>query len=194
MTQVDPENGKEKLSWPDTAAKLANIIAHYPIHNRKDLAELRRMNPEDPDTPAFWRLTNQHSLGMSPENERRWALILNGIALMTPNTNTEDQVRSAHNPRISIGKALFQGNDPERKDPICHERRVQQLLNSRGKAFRRNLAITMRMLAQNDVSLDWREIARLILYEGQDHESRQQAGLRITKDYYRAEYRANMPR
>ena len=190
MTQEETGTREGREPWPETAARLANTIAHYPMFNRKDLAELRRMDPEEPDAPAFWRLTNRHQLGRSPENERSWGLILHGIALMTPNTNTEGRVRSAHNPRVSVGTALFQGNDPSRKHPLCQEQRLEQLTNSRGKPFRRNLTIILRTLGQNEASLDWRELARLILDEEQHPDRRKDHITKMARDFYRAEYKA----
>ena len=182
---------EQRESWPDTAARLAGIIAHYPVHNRGDLAQLRRMDPEEPDAPAFWRLTNQHRLGMSTDSERRWALILQSIALLTPNTNNAARVLSAHDPRTPVGRALFQGGDPQRTQALCHEQRLEQLLSSRRKDFRRNLMNLVRMMAQQGTQMDFREMARLVLDEDRDPEAHRRRLNRIPRDYYRAEHRAS---
>ena len=190
MTQertLEKEGTKE--DWPSTAARLADIIAHYPVHNRGGLAELRRMDPEEPDAPTFWRLTNQHRLGMSPENERRWATILQAIALLTPNANREGRVTSAHNRRMPVGTALFQGKDPQRESALCDEQRLEQLAGSRGKAFRKCLLNLVRTLAQQDARLNCEEIARMVLGEGRNRKEQQRRMSRVTRDYYRAEYR-----
>ena len=178
-------------SWPDRAARLAGIIAHYPVHNRGDLAQLREVDAEQPDTAAFWRLTNQHQLGMTPDTERRWALILKCIALLTPNGNREDRIQSAHQQRRSLGQALFLGPDEQRESPLCHEKRMEQLVSSQGKSFRSNLANIVRMLAQQGAQLDCRELARVILAEGSNREGHRRNMQRIARDYYRAEHRSS---
>lgn len=182
--------GLEQDSWPDRAARLANQIAHWPVHRRGELAQLRRMDPEKPKAPAFWRLLHRDQLGRTPENETRWGTILHAIALMTPNSNTEDNVQSAHNPRIPFGRALFEGSDPERQKALCHEARVQLLLSSREHIFRRNFLIIIRMLGQNGAQVDWREAARLVLDEGRNLEAMEDHVRRVYRLYYQAEHRA----
>ena len=73
---------------------------------RGDSAELRRMNPERPDTATFYRLMAEAGLLVNPVLEGKWALIAHGIALMSP---------SAHDASVQVGEALFEGGDRERK-------------------------------------------------------------------------------
>ena len=181
----------EEMSWPDRAAHLANIIAHYPVYNRGDLAQLRRMNHDRPTAPAFLRIANRYRFGQDEEDLHRWALVLRGIAIMTPNSNTHDHIRSAHNPYVSVGRALFQGSNPNRTQAICSESRVRKLTNSTGSAFRNNLLSTLRMLARDQTSLDWRELANLILDVGRNRNATEKHREYIARQYYQAEYRAS---
>ena len=74
----------EPQDWGSIAVSFAGQMAlpHFP---RGDLAGLRRMDPDEPGTTAaYWRLMAQRNLLGSPAVERKWALILHGIALMTP--------------------------------------------------------------------------------------------------------------
>ena len=187
--EVQPIGEPEREKWPDLAARLANIIAHYPVHQRGDLAQLRRMNPESPNAPAFWRLLHRHGLGRTQENERRWGTILQAIAIMTPNANTKDNVQSAHNPRRPFGRSLYEGNGKGRM-PLCREGRLHQMLGSREHIFRRNFMIIMRMLAQNGAQVDWREAARLVLDEGRNLKAMEDHVRRVYRLYYQAEYHA----
>ena len=184
--------GIEDMSFPERAAHLAGVLAYYPVHNTGGMAELRRLNPEDPDSAAFWRLMNRYRLGATPEHEIKWATILQGIAIMTPNDNTEKRVRSAHAHWISLGESLFNAGDRERTAPICRDARVYQLLNARGPAFRRHLIAILRHLAQHEVRMDCRELARLVLDEGKDHDRRtdRQNRQNVSRNYFRAEARA----
>ena len=78
-----PAPALERADWASIAAGVAHQMARADFR-RGDLAALRRMVPDDPGAAAFWRLMAQHDLLGSPVVERKWALILHGIALMTP--------------------------------------------------------------------------------------------------------------
>ena len=174
--------------WGDVAVEFAGRIgsADFP---RGDLAELRRMNPDSPDAAAFWRLLAEQDLLGSPHFESRWALILHGIALMTPTSASGGGTRTAHNGLNPVGRALYLGGDPQRTSALYGEARFSRLLTARGPMLRALLARMFRMLGTSGVSFNWREMAQFILSADHDEGRAEQARRRIARAYYEAERR-----
>ena len=178
-------------SWGDIAVSLAGQIAQLAGHRRGDLAELRRMDPDDPNAAVFWRLLGHNELLNSGEAvERKWALILHGIALMTPTNSAGDNPQTAHDVYMPVGRALFLGGQAQRAQGFYSESRLNRLLTARGPMLRILLARLFRMLAAADVSFNWREMAQFILNEGYNEDEAGQCRRRIAREYYRAERRS----
>ncbi len=183
---LDVQQDQPKSS-SDVAVSIAGYIASEGI-STGSRAELRRMDPEAPDSAVFWRLMAGHDLLGSPALEKKWALILHGIALMTPRNAADGNRRSAHDGYNSVGQALFLGGETRREKGFYSESRLNRLLTSRGPVLRTLLARMFRMLASADVTFNWREMARFILNEGYNEESAKNSRRRIARDYFRAEY------
>lgn len=135
---------------------------------RRDLAELRRMNPDYPAALVFWRLLAKHDLPDTANSVPQWALIMHGIAIMAPTANGA----------IPVGRALFLVGS-------YSEARLHRLLASRGTMFRDLLVRVFRILASSKQPLDWSEMASLIINDS-DAER-----LKIASEYYRAEHRSS---
>lgn len=178
-------------SWGNIPVSLAGEIAQLAEHRRGDLAELRRMNLDAPDTAAFWRLLASHNLLGNPVVEGKWALIMNGIALMTPTNSGGDNPQTAHDGYMPVGRALFLGDEGQREQGFYSESRLSRLLTARGPMLRVLLARMFRMLAAADVSFNWREMAQFILNEGYNEDAAEQSRRRIAREYYRAERRSS---
>lgn len=142
-----------------------------PAVGRGDLAALRRMDPDRPSVPAFWRLLARATGGLMvrPDDERRWALIAHGMALMAPDHHADVEIGSALH---AIGYA---------------EGRLARLLNARGPQFRALVPRLCRHLAHKQQPLDWYLFARLILAEGRNEDAAEAIRLRIARRYYRAQ-------
>ena len=124
----------------------------------------------------------------APEWERKWALILHGIALMTRSPIGAQGGRIAHDNQTPVGQALFQGGDAGRREAgYFSESRLSRLLTARGPALRALLKRLFRMMAAADQPFNWFEMARLILCDGHDEEGAEQARNRIAREYYRAQ-------
>lgn len=178
----------ERQSWGAVAAGFARQMADESFR-RGDLAELRRMDSDAPDAAAFWRLMASRSLLGNPTVEAKWALILHGIALMTPTTGGEN--RAAHNDTIPVGRALFLGGEAERRESGYYsESRLNRLLTARGPILRTLLARLFRMLAAVNQPFNWSEMARLILNDGYNEERAEDIRRGIARAYYQAEYRS----
>ena len=170
-------------SWGDIVYRLCGQIAVLPDHDRGGFAGLRRMDPDEPDTAAFWRLMAREDLLGIPEVERKWGLILRGIALMTLTAGDDVASRSAHEGRMPVGRALYESG--------YSETRFNRLLTARDDMLRVLLARMFRMLAADQVTFDWREMATYILNEGYDDEAAERNRRRIAREYYRAERRGS---
>lgn len=167
-----------RQSWGDIAVGYAREMARADF-GRGDLAGLRRMDLDGSRPAVFWKLlAEENLLGYSDPVENKWALILHGIALMTP-TNTGDGLgRTAHDHATPVGRALHTIG--------YSEMRFNRLLTAREDMLRTLLARMFRMLAAEDMYFNWREMAQFILYEGHDEEAAEQSRRRIARDYFRA--------
>ena len=75
------------------------------------------MDPDEPNAAAFWRLMAHHDLlNSSEEVERKWGLVILGIALMTPTGSGEVNPETAHK-RLH---ARWQGPLPRRRIAPLH--------------------------------------------------------------------------
>lgn len=192
---VEPASIQEQdvrpRSWADIAVSMAGGIAQLGEYRRGDLAELRRMNPDEPDAAAFWRLMAQYNLLDSSEDvERKWGLIIHGITLTTPSNTGEDNPNTAHNGSMSVGRALFLGGAEQRAQGFYSESRLNRLLTARGPMLRILLARMFRMIAAGGATFNWREMAQLILNDGYNEDAAEQNRRRIAREYYRAEQRS----
>ena len=142
---------------------------------------------------VFWRLAAEHDLLGSPEVERKWALIIHGIALMTPTNRGQGGSRSAHEASTMVGEALFRGGGLADREGFYSETRLNRLLTARGAVLHALLARMFRMVAASDLSFDWREMASFILSEDFDEHQAENARRRIARAYYRAERRFGAP-
>ena len=185
------QDTNEPQDWGSIAVGFARQMT-LPNFSRGDLAGLRRMDPDEPGTTAaYWRLMAEKELIGSPIVERKWALILHGIALMTPRAGDEGNSRTAHDGNMRIGRALYLGGDTNRGEPGYYsESRLNRLLTARGPMLRSLLARTFRMMAAADQSFNWGEMARFILNEDYDEDRFEMARRRIASEYYQAERRS----
>ena len=190
-TATQPAQERRPANWGDIAVMFAHTLAS-PNFPRGDLAELRRMDPDEPDAAVVWRLLARYELLGSPRVENKWALILHGIALMTPTAAGDGAGRSAHDGGVPVGRAIFSGGDSQRSSAYYSESRLNRLLTARGSILRTLLARMFRMVAAADQPFNWREMAMFILNEDYDEEAAERARRRIAREYYRTE-RQNTP-
>ena len=186
----DTQDADEPQDWGSVAVGFARQMT-FPTFSRGDLAGLRRMDPDSSDMPAaYWRFMAENNLLRGPNIERKWALILHGIALMTPTAGDEGSSRTAHDGYMPVGRALFLGGDAGRRERGYYsESRLNRLLTARDTMLRTLLARMFRMMASADQPFDWREMARFILNEGNE-DPFENSRRRIASEYYQAERRS----
>ena len=176
-------------TWGDIATKFARQMARDNF-GRGDLADLRRMDPNSTDSPVLMGLLAQEELFGPPDVERKWALILHGIALMTPKGGNDGEVRTAHDGQMPVGRALYLGGETTREQGFYSETRLKRLLTSRGGMTRTLLARAFRMLAAAKVTFSWREMANFIHSDGFNEEAAERHRRRIAREYYQAKRRS----
>lgn len=134
------------------------------------MAELRRMDAANP-APAFWRIAVRNPLMM--DNQANWMTILRILALLTPKGDVPPEGRPLlHNKARPFGRVLCDGGDPgwqpqgDSPDGVVSERRLVQLLATRGPARAVALERAARMLAprmQPGTGVDVAQIALALL-------------------------------
>lgn len=168
---VTPSQEQRQPSTGSIIASFTGILGSQGFP-RGDLAALRRLDPDHPAAPAFWRLLVRvpEERRIGAEAERRWALILYGMALMAPHH---------HDAACPVGRALFKAD--------YSEARLGRLLDASGAQFRALVPRLCRQLAHKAQPLDWRELGRLILAAERDEARAEDIRLRIARAYYGAE-------
>ncbi len=187
---VVSSEGQTQRTLGDLIEAMARHISGFAEHQRGNLAELRRMNPDIADTAAMWRVLARHDVRTNGgEHDLQWALIVHGLALMTPTQQGRGTRAYSHDRTIPVGRALYLGNETSRSSALYSEQRLSRLLTARGPMLRSLLARLFRMCAPHSVSFDWREMARFILADGVDDAKAEDCRRRIAREYYRAEHR-----
>ena len=194
-TTATPETAatERPLTWGDHAVHFAGVIATYPDHDRGALADLRRMDPDSDDPAVLWRLLASRDLldTANTEVERKWALILHGIALMTRTASADRDSRSAHNRGMPVGRALYLGGESSRATGFYSETRFNRLLNAREDMLRVLLGRMFRMTAAAGVTFNWWEMANFIRSADFDDDAAELSRRRLARDYYQTQRRAS---
>lgn len=136
-----------------------------------DLAQLRRIDPDEPYTPALWRILLEYVPDddkLSGERERRWAILLMAMATCA----------GLHDPSTDFGTALAEAG--------WSELRFVRLLEARGDSLDKQLRRLAQYLASKDQPANWADAAWLLFVQEGEHaaDTRQ----RIARSYYRRLY------
>lgn len=169
-------NNAELGAW--LAEKLAS-----PSTSSAQLAQLRRCQPQQIPPTFYWLMAkaelaaNRHDL-----MTRRWQVVCQAIALLTPSGQKRP---SAHHPKSSVGRALFEFGEPSRTQAGYSEKRLSTLLNAKGQQFDTLLIRTCRSLANKGQNIDCKELSSLILNTDSQTPQFDQQRQKVARDYYR---------
>lgn len=181
MTQTDQASSKEaSATIPAASERLASVmarLAHAVDHELTagDVAELRRLRPNDPGSVAFWKVLATY---LDPAEElprggdarhaaeRNWAAILSGMAVM----------RGLHRHGHRPGHALASGG--------YSELRFVRLLRARDAALLDAVRGVAQFLSSKGEAVDWLQLARLI--KQQEGEGAERLRRDIARDFYGA--------
>ncbi|MGE0521236.1 MAG: type I-E CRISPR-associated protein Cse2/CasB [Candidatus Binatia bacterium] len=158
----------DEPSLASTVGSMAAAIAGW--LSPGDVADLRRLAPDDVSCAAFWRMLALHS-HLVPEGgpirdevERRWMCILQAMAVMA----------GLHNPTVPLGRALAEAD--------VAEQRLLRLLRASGPTLVDAVRVTAQHLAQKAVDSNHVDIARLVLSDGGPNEESVRRA--IARSYY----------
>lgn len=164
----------EALSLRMTVHKIAGYMSRGPYEggiSTGDLAELRRVDPSSPFTPALWKIllnfVADHDK-LSPEQERRWAMLLMAMGTCA----------GLHDSNTPFGKALAQAG--------WSELRFVRLMEARGDSLTKEVRRLAQYLASKNQSADWSDAAWLLFV--QDGDKAEDIRQNIARDYYKQLY------
>lgn len=165
-TPVAPAPAQEPPSLPTLIHALSRDIQE--VLSPGEISQLRRMRPDEPGCPAFWKLA---ALRLDPAGmlnnetaERRWTALLAGMAKMA------GLLRRGRR----LGRALAAAN--------VAEPRLLRLLRARGDALLDAVRITAQQLDAAGEAVDWADFAFLVLSDGGPKEEKIRRS--IARDYY----------
>lgn len=169
-----------RTSLPSVVGRVAEMIDK--VLHPGEVADLRRLSPDDPGGPAFWRIWAGILVpeGQIPDRgeardrgERRWAAILGAMA----------RLRSLHDFKRPLGRSLAEAN--------VSELRLVRLLRSRDDALLDGIRILAQTLAAKSVPTNPTDIAWLVLTDGTG--GAETTRRRIARDYYQVLLAAERP-
>ena len=171
-----PQHSEQQTEDKPTIHSVVGKIAHA-IENTLstgDLAQLRRISPEEPYTPALWKVLLDFvpdpwlEHGDRDENERRWAALLMGMTMTA----------GLHNPAVPLGRALAEAG--------WSELRFARLMRNRGEKLHERVRHVASYLDSKQQEADWTDMARLL--RSQHGKWAEKHRRRIARSYYRALY------
>jgi CRISPR system Cascade subunit CasB len=139
--------------------------------SKGDLAELRRIDPKEPFTPALWKILLEYVSDheeILPERERRWAILLMAMATCA----------GLHSYETSFGKALAQAG--------WSELRFVRLMEARGDNLVKEIRRLAQYMASKNQQADWSDAAWLLFV--QDGDKVGDVRQNIARDYYKQLY------
>jgi hypothetical protein len=161
---------------PAEPASLASLIGRIVAELKNnsstgDIAELRRLDPDHPGAPPFWRIvvimldSSLPSHGNSrTEAIRRWSVILRTLA----------QMAGLHDSRQPLGTGAAEAG--------VSETRMLKLLRASGGILFDSIRMIAHQLASKGVAVNLADFARLVLSDGRADES--EARDRVAYDFY----------
>lgn len=174
MTTPQVSNGTTTIesSIHSVVGKIAYAMEHH--LSTGDLAQLRRISPENPYTPALWKVLLTYvpeswTKGTKQdEKELRWSSLLMGMAMTA----------GLHDPNTPLGRALVQAG--------WSELRFVRLMQARGDSLAKEVRRLATFLASKSQPADWSDIAQLLL--NQEGEWADRHRRRIARNYYHTLY------
>lgn len=169
-----PTTNNQALDFGKNVGKIASMMQQEGGLSKGDLAELRRISPDKPFTPALWRtlilLDLDESPGWIPQEqwERRWATLFMAMAYCT----------GLHSYDIPFGQALAKAG--------WSELRFVQLMRAEGQTLEKHLRRVAEFLSSKNQEANWTDAAWLLFH--QSGNTAEKVRLNISRSYYSTLY------
>jgi len=163
------------IDYGKNVGRIAGMMKQDGAISTGELADLRRISPDQPYTPALWRILMMQELDESPswirqeQWERRWATLFMGMA----------HCAGLHNYSISLGAALAEAG--------WSELRFVQLMRAKDETLETYLRRVAQFLSSKNQEANWTDVARLLFF--QTGEAGEKVRLSISRDYYSKLYK-----
>lgn len=158
-TQAPPQDPIGNRREPATASAIAERLTRRDL-GTGDLAELRRMNTDRPDSALFWRLiiafriaSDDSAYNDDVQTEQAWAKTIAALAHGT--RYGQEETTTPHDPAIPLGRALAAAG--------FHQARLQALLNAGPPQVQRLAATATAFLHSKGQRYNAADLARLML-------------------------------
>lgn len=166
-------DGNNQVDYGQAVGRIASMMEQQGNLSRGDLAELRRISPNEPFTPALWRLLLILNLDESRWRqqeiwERRWAALFMGMA----------HCIGLHSYQTSFGQALAEAG--------WSELRFVQLMRARDDTLEKHLRRVAQFLSSKHQEANWTDVAWLLF--SQSGETAKKVRLNISRSYYSTLY------
>lgn len=174
MNDTADDESFEELLGP-TVGRLAGLMEGDSALSTGDMAELRRVQPEEPYTPALWKLMEDLDLQGRPgwldqeQRETRWAALMMGMAMNA----------GLHDYDVPLGEALAEAG--------WSELRFVRLLRATDTRLIEEVRRMAQYLGSKDQPADWTDVGRLLF--SQDGDIADTIRRNIARPYYRRLYR-----
>lgn len=148
-----------------------------------EMAELRRIHPEKDEArpPVFWELLcrygvigNEENALLTQSEERRWACLVQGMALTAGLCRNADE-------KEDFGWAL--GSVEEGGDSLS--KRFDQLMRATPERFTDHLRLMLKLALSRNCAFSWKRLALLIL--AVDEQKRSRIRMDLTQSFYIAQ-------
>lgn len=139
-----------------------------------DRARLRRLAPGESPPLAFYRFAFRHLPEGWDRNQPAWITLVSGLALMSPRP---------HQPGRHAGQVLAESG--------YSEMRLERLLAADYATLYTLLLRAVRFLAAKGEKCDWLDLSPLLF--SRESSKREEARLRIARDFYRTVNSAKRP-
>ena len=177
-TNTEPKGKKpettDRIEYGKIIGKVATMMQQEGALSTGEMADLRRISPDQPFTPALWRLLLMLDLDESPDWirreqwERRWATLFMGMA----------HCSGLHKYETSLGEALAGAG--------WSELRFVQLMRAKDESLETHLRRVAQFLASKNQEANWTDVARLLFF--QTGEAGEKVRLSVSRTYYSKMY------
>lgn len=164
-----------RIEYGKIVGKVSSMMQQEGSLSTGEMADLRRISPDQPFTPALWRLLLMLDLDESPgwirqeKWERRWATLFMGMA----------HCAGLYSYDTSLGEALAEAG--------WSELRFVQLMRANDETLETHLRRVAQFLASKNQEANWTDVARLLFF--QSGEAGEKVRLSISRDYYSKLYK-----